>query len=83
MESRIYERNDPQGEDLVRALLEEIDDDERLSALLGVDLSPPAPSPAHAPVGLPPLAEWLRRSEEVHAFLASRSRRPCCSLRGA
>jgi hypothetical protein len=75
MERRIYERNDPEGEELVRALLEEIDEDERLSRLVGVDLSPPAPSRSHAPVVRPPLAEWLRRSEEVHAFLASRSRR--------
>jgi hypothetical protein len=75
MERRIYAPNDPQGEELVRALLDEIDEDERLSGLIGVDLSPPAASRSHAPVGLPPLAEWLRRSEEVHALLASRARR--------
>jgi hypothetical protein len=75
MEDRVYERNDPQGDELVRALLREIEEDEELSRLIGVDLSPPAPSRAHAPVVMPPLADWLRRSEEVHTFLASRARR--------
>jgi hypothetical protein len=72
VEPRVYERTDPEGEELVRALLDEIEEDERLSRLIGVDLSPPAPDESHGPVVRPPLAEWLRRAEEVHAFLASK-----------
>jgi hypothetical protein len=72
MESRTYEPDDLQGEALVREILEQMEEDERLSRLVGVDLSPPGPDPSHAPRVIPNLADWLRRSEEVHAFLASK-----------
>src|SRR2546428_459526 len=36
---------DVQGEPLVRERLAEIDEEERLSAAIGIDLAPPAPSP--------------------------------------
>src|SRR5262245_61423948 len=38
-----------EGEPLLRLLLAEIEEEERLGAALGVDLTPPAPSRAHAP----------------------------------
>ena len=50
-------------------LLAQIDEEERLGAALGVDLTPPAPDPSHAPPVYAPLDEWLRRSEEIHRFL--------------
>jgi hypothetical protein len=62
------------GEELVRWFLAQIDEEERLGAALGVDLTPPGPDPSHAPLVYGPLEEWLRRSEEVHAFLEARYR---------
>jgi hypothetical protein len=62
------------GEALVRLLLDEIDEEERLGTALGIDLTPPGPAPSHAPPVYPALDEWLRRSEEVHAFLEARYR---------
>lgn len=62
------------GEELVRWLLSQIDEEEQLGAALGVDLTPPAPDPSHAPAVYGPLDEWLRRSEDVHAFLEERHR---------
>lgn len=78
---RTVERCDPVGDDLVFSILADLEEDERLSALLGVDLGPAAPDPAHAPQVLPDLASWLRRAEEVYAFLqaasaSERGRRP-------
>jgi hypothetical protein len=61
--------DEPSGEAVVRALLAEIEEDERLSALIGVDLNPPDPRPEHAPKVYGDLQSWLRRSEEVHRFL--------------
>jgi hypothetical protein len=72
MSARVYDRRDPEGDELVSALLAEIEEDERLSGLIGVDLAPPGPAACHAPVVRPALAAWLRRAEEVHAFLASK-----------
>jgi len=57
-----------EGDELIRLLLAEIDEEERLSAALGVDLSPVGPDPSHAPMSYLPLPLWLRRSEEIHAF---------------
>jgi hypothetical protein len=57
------------GDELVRWLLERLDEEEQLGAALGVDLTPPGPDPSHAPSIYPPPAEWLRRSEEIHRFL--------------
>lgn len=59
---------------MIAALLAEIDEEEALSALVGVDLSPPAPSAAHAPPVYLPHDAWLRRSEEVHRFLRASRR---------
>jgi hypothetical protein len=59
---------------LILSLLSEIDEDEELSALVGVDLSPPGPSPSHAPPIYLPHDEWLRRSEEIHRFLRANRR---------
>ena len=60
---------DSQGDELLQSLLAEIEEEDRLGALLGIDLTPPGPDRTHAPPIYPPLAEWLRRSEEVHRFL--------------
>lgn len=62
------------GEELVRWLLAQIDEEEQLGAALGVDLTPPGPDPSHAPPVYAPLDEWLRRSDEVHAFVEARHR---------
>jgi len=59
---------DLHGEELLRELLAQIEEEERLGAALGVDLTPPAPDPSHAPPVYGPLDEWLRRSEEIHRF---------------
>jgi hypothetical protein len=59
---------------LITALLAEIHEDEALSALVGVDLSPPGPSASHAPPVYLPHDEWLRRSEEIHRFLRAKRR---------
>ena len=61
------------GEELVQWFLAQIDE-ERLGVALGVDLTPPASDPSHAPAVYGPLDAWLRRAEEVHAFLAARYR---------
>ena len=53
----------------MRELLAEIEEEERLSGLLGVDLAPPEPRPEHAPPVYGDLATWLRRSEEIHRYL--------------
>ncbi len=72
---RSAERCDPVGDELVLAILAEVEEDERLSQLVGVDVAAAAPDPGHAPQVLPPLADWLRRAEEVYAFLeAARAR---------
>jgi hypothetical protein len=68
-ENRARPIPDAPGEQIMRELLEEIAEDERLSAALGVDLTPPAPVPMHAPRVYGPLDAWLRRSLEVHRFL--------------
>lgn len=60
---------DVHGDELVRLLLAEIEEEERLAAEVGVDLAPGAPDPSHAPLVYAPLDEWLRRSEEIHQFL--------------
>lgn len=66
------------GDLLVQNALREIEEEEALSYAIGVDLTPAAPDPAHAPLIYAPLDVWLRRSEEIHRFregsLASRSR---------
>jgi hypothetical protein len=69
-----------EGDALIELLLRDIEDEEHLSLLLGVDLTPPAPDSSHAPPVYGPLVEWLRRSEEIHrfreqAFRAERARR--------
>lgn len=56
------------GNALIRALLAEIEEDDALGRSIGVDLTPAAPDPAHAPVVYGPLDIWLRRSEEIHRF---------------
>jgi hypothetical protein len=56
------------GNALVRALLAEIQEEEALGRSIGVDLTPPGPAPAHAPLVYGPLDVWLRRSEEIHRF---------------
>jgi hypothetical protein len=56
------------GEALVRALLAEIEEEERISRALGVDLTPAGPDPSHAPVIYPPLPVWLERADEVRAL---------------
>jgi hypothetical protein len=62
------------GEELLRQLLAEIEEEERLGAALGVDLTPPGPDPSSPPLAYGPLDAWLRRAEEVHAFLEARHR---------
>ena len=57
-----------EGDELIQELLQDVEDEERLSAALGVDLCPAAPDPRHAPVVYAPLVVWLRRSEEIHGF---------------
>jgi hypothetical protein len=57
------------GEELLRELLAEIEEEERLGAALGVDLTPPGPDPSCAPRVYGPLDAWLRRADEIHAFL--------------
>jgi hypothetical protein len=66
---RDYEPRDPVGDELVLAILAEIEEDERLSELVGVDLAPVGPDPSHAPSVLPSLEDWLRRAEEAYRFL--------------
>ncbi|MBI4701229.1 MAG: hypothetical protein HY744_08740 [Deltaproteobacteria bacterium] len=61
------------GEPLVRALLDEIGEDERLGAALGIDLSGPVPEPRVTP-GPVSLEVWLLRSEEIHRFLQAARR---------
>jgi hypothetical protein len=63
-----------QGDELIAALLFEIEEEERLSQALGVDLTPPAPDARHAPLVYGPLDAWLKRSEEIHEFRASARR---------
>jgi hypothetical protein len=65
---------DVQGDELVHALLAEIDEEERLGAAIGVDLAPADARPEHASAACPPLAAWLRRAEEVHAYLERQRR---------
>jgi hypothetical protein len=55
-----------EGDALINLLLDEIEEDDRLSQAMGIDLSPPAPDPKHAPLVCPPLDVWIRRAEEVH-----------------
>jgi hypothetical protein len=59
---------DLEGDAVIQVLLAEIEEEERLSAAIGEDLTPPAPKPEHAPARYPPLRVWLERSEEVHAL---------------
>ncbi len=59
---------DATGDDLVSTLLAEVEEEQRLSIVLGVDLTAPAPKAEHAPSVYAPLEVWLRRSEEVHLF---------------
>lgn len=70
------ERGDPlpevPGDLIVLRLLEEIEEEEALGRLLGVDLAPPDPLPSHAPASYGPLESWLERALEVHAFLERR-----------
>lgn len=72
MPSRERERGRPlpdiHGEELVRLLLAEIEEEEALSRVLGIDLTPPSPDPANAPPVYGPLDVWLERSEEIHRF---------------
>ena len=56
------------GEELLRLLLTEIEEEEELSQALGVDLTPPAPSVNQAPLVRGPLRVWLERSEEIHRY---------------
>ena len=56
------------GDELVKQLLSEIEEEEALSRALGIDLTPPAPDAAHAPRVYGPLHVWLERSEEIHTF---------------
>ena len=58
---------EPSGHEVVQALLRAIEDDERLSASIGVDLTPAAPAPSASQPS--DLESWLRRAEEVHRFL--------------
>jgi len=60
---------DLSGEAVVRELLEQIAEEEELSARLNLDLSPPDPRMEYGPAFYPPLDVWLRRSEEIHRFL--------------
>jgi len=60
---------------VVEALLAEIAEEERLTALVGTSVAPADPLPEHAPRRRLPLDEWLRRSEEVHRFLCDARRR--------
>jgi hypothetical protein len=60
------------GAEVVAELLAEIDDDEQLSAALGVDLTPPGPDPSHAPAVYLSLEAWFERSEEIHRLLRER-----------
>ena len=62
------------GAELVRDLLREIEEEEKLAQALGVDLTPAGPSRGHAPRIYAPLDVWLRRSEEIHRFLEERWR---------
>jgi hypothetical protein len=57
---------------VIARLIEEGEEDSRLSALLGFDLS--GPTSARSSTIHLPLAEWLRRSEEVHRFLSAARR---------
>jgi hypothetical protein len=63
------------GADFVAALIAEIEEDERLSAALGVDLTPAAPDPSHAPRSYLRPEKWIERSEEVHSMLEDRWKR--------
>jgi hypothetical protein len=62
------------GEPIVDEILRTIEDDEALSAALGVDLTPPGPEPEHAPSVYVSRDAGLSRSEEVHEFVAARFR---------
>ena len=64
-----------EGDELLNYLLSDIEDEERLAFVLGVDLTPACPRPEHAPRVYAPLEIWLRRSEEIHAFRESAWRR--------
>jgi hypothetical protein len=58
---------------ILQQLLRDAEEEQRLSELLGVELSAPY-SRFEPPVYLP-LESWLRRSEEVHRFQRSSIRR--------
>lgn len=69
------EVREPVGDELIAAILADAEEDEILSAWVGVDLGPVAPNSADAPSVLPSLEDWLRRAEEAYVFLqTSRAR---------
>jgi hypothetical protein len=59
------------GAPLLTSLLREIEEEERLSRELGVDLTPPRPQTFDSARDCP-LDRWLERSLEVHRFLLER-----------